>query len=60
MWEIYDELIAAVPPDIIIGECLIGLHWTLIRSKGLGMSLTPFGAPRMYGPKGTSVAEGNR
>ncbi len=58
MWEIYDELIAAVPPDIKIGECLIGLHWTLIRSRGMGMSLTPFGAPRMYGPKGASVAAG--
>lgn len=58
MWEIYDELIAAVPPDIKISECLIGLHWTLIRSRGMGMSLTPFGAPRMVGPKGASVAAG--
>jgi uncharacterized protein (DUF4213/DUF364 family) len=53
MWEIYDELIAAVPPDLQISECLIGLHWTLIRSRGTGMALTPF--ERAYGSKGASV-----
>lgn len=55
MWKIYDELIAAVPSGLKVHECLIGLHWTLIRSQGMGMALTPFGAPRMYGPKGASV-----
>ncbi len=58
MWEIYDRLIDLVPPDLIVRECLIGLHWTLVRAHGLGMALTPFGAPRMYGPKGESVASG--
>jgi uncharacterized protein (DUF4213/DUF364 family) len=55
MWEIYDELIATVPPGLKVSECLIGLHWTLIRSQAIGMSLTPFGAPRMYGAQGASV-----
>ena len=58
MWEIYDELIETVPADLMVSECMIGMHWTLIRSKALGMALTPFGAPRMYGPKGASVAAG--
>jgi uncharacterized protein len=58
MWEIYDKLVSLVPPDLVVRDCLIGLHWTLIRSQGMGMALTPFGAPRMYGPKGASVAAG--
>jgi uncharacterized protein len=43
MWKIYDELIAAVPPDLIVDECMFGLHWTLIRSRAIGMAHTPFG-----------------
>ena len=58
MWEIYDELIAAVPPDLQVSECLIGLHWTLIRSQGTGMALTPFERSRSFGPKGASVVAG--
>jgi uncharacterized protein len=58
MWEIYDELIAVVPTDLRVRDCLIGMHWTLVRSNAVGMALTPFGAPRMYGPKGASVAAG--
>lgn len=41
MWAIYDELLAAVPPDLRVGECLIGLRWTLVRSKTVGMAMTP-------------------
>jgi uncharacterized protein len=55
MWEIYEELIATVPPDLRVLECLIGLHWTVIRSHAIGMALTPFGAPGMYGAQGASV-----
>jgi hypothetical protein len=58
MWEIYDELIATVPGGLRVTDCLIGLHWTLIRSEAVGMALTPFGAPRMYGPQGASVIAG--
>jgi uncharacterized protein len=58
VWGIYDELIAAVPPDLQISECLIGLHWTLIRSRGIGIALTPFERFRSYGPKGASVTAG--
>jgi uncharacterized protein (DUF4213/DUF364 family) len=58
MWEIYDELIAVVPPDLQVGECLIGLHWTLIRSRGIGIAHTPFEDSHSYGPKGASVVSG--
>jgi len=58
MWKIYDELIATVPADLRVTDCLMGLHWTLIRSKAVGMALTPFGAPRIYGPQGASVIAG--
>ena len=55
MWEIYDELIETVPSDLRVADCLIGLHWTLIRAEAVGMALTPFGISRMYGPQGASV-----
>jgi uncharacterized protein len=42
MWEIYDELIAAVPSDLQVDECMVGLHWTLIRSRAIGMAHTLF------------------
>jgi hypothetical protein len=58
MWQLYDELIAAVPADIQIGECIIGMHWTLIRSRAMGMALTPFGAGRAYGKQGGSIIAG--
>jgi uncharacterized protein (DUF4213/DUF364 family) len=58
MWEIYNELIECVPPGLQVRECMIGMHWTLIRSRNVGMALTPFGASRFYGPRGASVAAG--
>jgi uncharacterized protein len=58
MWELYDELIALVPPDLEVRECLIGLHWTMIRSQGVGMALTPSEGSRSHGPKGASVITG--
>jgi uncharacterized protein len=58
MWEIYDELIESIPQNLKVADCLIGLHWTLIRSEAVGMALTPFGISRMYGPQGASVISG--
>lgn len=58
MWKIYDELIETVPPELRVADCLIGMHWTLIRSGAIGMALTPFGAPRMYGSQGAGVISG--
>lgn len=57
MWDIYDELIASIPSDLQVSDCLIGLHWTLIRSVGTGMALTPFERSHS-GPMGASVIAG--
>lgn len=41
MWELYDDLIAAVPEDLVVSECLAGLCWFLVRSKGVGVAMRP-------------------
>jgi uncharacterized protein len=56
MWEIYDELISTVPADLQVKECLIGLHWTLIRSRTVGMAHTPFDRSPAHG--GGSIISG--
>jgi uncharacterized protein (DUF4213/DUF364 family) len=58
MWEIYDELINAVPEDLKVAGCLIGIHWTLVRSRAIGMALTPFEGGRGRGAHGGSVIGG--
>jgi iron complex transport system substrate-binding protein len=60
MWELYDEMIAAVPPDLQVDECVFGLHWTLIRSRTVGMAHTPF--EKIHGSPGSSPISriGNR
>jgi len=40
-WQIYDELIECVPEDVRAQECLVGLHWTLVRAGGVGVAMTP-------------------
>jgi len=58
MWKIYDELIAAVPADLHVTGCLIGLHWTLVRSRAVGMALTPFDSHDAIGVHGVSAVSG--
>lgn len=41
MWEIFDELIAAVPSNLQVDKCALGLHWTLIESRAVGIAHTP-------------------
>lgn len=41
MWDIYDELISAVPEDSVISACQLGLHWFLVRSEGVGVTMPP-------------------
>jgi hypothetical protein len=41
MWELYDELIAAVPDGAVVSECLAGLSWFLVRSVGTGVAMRP-------------------
>jgi uncharacterized protein (DUF4213/DUF364 family) len=40
-WHLYDRLLEAVPPDLVVADCLVGLHWTLVRSVGVGIAMTP-------------------
>jgi uncharacterized protein (DUF4213/DUF364 family) len=40
-WDLYDELLAAIPEDLLIEDCLIGVHWVLVRSVGVGMAMSP-------------------
>lgn len=40
-WSMYCRLIEGIPPGIEIEECLVGLHWTLVRSVGVGIAMTP-------------------
>jgi len=42
-WELYDRLIDQIPEDRVAEDVLLGLHWTLVRSEGVGMSMTPQG-----------------
>ena len=40
-WEIYDALIGEIPADLIVEECIIGLHWTFIRAgRFTGIAMT--------------------
>lgn len=41
MWKIFDDLIAAVPETSVVGDCLAGLSWFLVRAEGVGVSMTP-------------------
>ena len=41
MWQIYDELIDCLPHDLVVEDCLTGLTWTLVRSLGMGVAMTP-------------------
>jgi len=41
MWDIYDQLIDAIPEDLTVTEYMIGLHWTIVCSeKGIGLAKT--------------------
>jgi hypothetical protein len=64
MWDIYDELISAVPEDSVISECQLGLHWFLVRSEGVGVTMPPaennsfkLDAGRISGRKTREIAE---
>lgn len=45
-WAIYDHLISLIPDDLVVEEVLIGIHWTLVRSAGVGIAMTSSGGPR--------------
>jgi hypothetical protein len=41
VWKLYDDLIAAIPEDAVVAECLAGLSWFLVRSIGTGVAMRP-------------------
>ena len=41
MWQIFDELIDSLPDDLVVEDCQVGLNWTLVRSLGMGVAMTP-------------------
>jgi uncharacterized protein len=64
MWTIYDELISAVPEDSVISACQLGLHWFLVRSEGVGVTMAPMennsfelDTGRISGKKTRDIAE---
>jgi uncharacterized protein (DUF4213/DUF364 family) len=40
-WELYDSLLDQIPPDPGVTEVVIGLTWTLCRSVGWGLAMSP-------------------
>lgn len=46
LWEMYDELLSLVTQDSVVDECLIGSYWTLVRSNGTGLAMTPLEGQR--------------
>lgn len=40
MWELYDSLIDPIPEDLVVEDCVTGLHWTLVKSKSTGIVMT--------------------
>jgi uncharacterized protein len=48
-WELYDALIDGIPSDLVVQDCLVGLHWVLVRSAGTGMAMTPGEGSRRHG-----------
>lgn len=40
MWKLYDELLDAIPDDIYVRECQVGINWTMVRSQATGMAMT--------------------
>lgn len=41
MWKIYDDLINTIPEDVLVLDCIVGLHWTLVKTeRGTGTAMT--------------------
>jgi uncharacterized protein (DUF4213/DUF364 family) len=41
MWEIYDELIEAVPAHSRVRHAVAGLHWCAVQAESLGLAMSP-------------------
>lgn len=49
-WNMYDRLIEGIPPDLKVKQCIVGIHWTVVLSEGVGIAMTP------DGERGLSIA----
>lgn len=45
-WALYDDLISLIPEDLLVKDVYIGIHWTMVRSIGVGLSMTQPQGPR--------------
>jgi uncharacterized protein (DUF4213/DUF364 family) len=48
---LYDRLIDGIPADLHVKECVVGIHWTVVHSEGVGIAMTP-----PDGERGLSIA----
>lgn len=47
--QIYRDLADGIPSDLVVEDVLVGLHWILVRSRGIGMAMTPGEGSRSHG-----------
>jgi uncharacterized protein len=45
-WALYDDLLSQIPDNMTVKDVLIGIHWTMVRSAGIGLSMTQPNGPR--------------
>lgn len=52
-WILYDRLIAGIPDELFVEECVVGIHWTLVRSQaGVGLAMSPISGERSMAKAG--------
>ncbi|HBQ25076.1 MAG TPA: hypothetical protein DD791_01660 [Syntrophomonas sp.] len=50
MWSIYNDLIDSIPEDLTVLDCMMGLHWTLVKSESdTGAAMTVNGGQQNSG-----------
>ena len=57
-WQLYDQLIDSIPCNLEVVDCLVGVHWVLVRSVGVGIAMTPPEGDRCLGLAGTMRGKG--
>ncbi len=41
MWNVYNDILDSIPDHLTVVDCMVGLHWTLVRSEqGTGAAMT--------------------
>jgi uncharacterized protein (DUF4213/DUF364 family) len=39
-WALYNDLISMIPDDLVVEDVSLGIHWTMVRSIGVGLAMT--------------------